>query len=142
MGSLAKKGNYEPELEEADDDEGIESAGLNDFILRDAESPGDPGDGGGEAAEGKGWLKGDAAMLAQAASVVERSGGGLLLEDGEEGEHHKGQAYIDGGRSEKRPRLHRSIRDVSTEVRTEILREGRQLVGGGARWWWGSEREW
>lgn len=65
-------------------------------------------------------------MLAVSASVVNGSGIGLLLEDGEEGQHQEGQAYVDGGRSKKRLRMHPSIRCLSTKAGNSEI--GREIV--------------
>lgn len=76
-----------PEFEEADEDQDIEAAGVENLVLGDGEGEADPGGGGEEAADGEAGVEGDGAVLGEAAGIVDGSIGRLLLEDGEEREN-------------------------------------------------------
>lgn len=80
---------------------------MENFVLRDAKSAGNPRDGREEAAEresGAIFVAAVARALAlalalrfrEAARKVDGIVGGLLLEDGEEGEDENGQPYVYG----------------------------------------------
>lgn len=87
----AYRKEFDAEFEEPDEDEAVEAADLENFVFGDADSAGDPGDGGKEAVDSEGVVEGDVVAKGEAAGVVDAGVGRLFLEDGEEREDDEGE---------------------------------------------------
>lgn len=95
----ARHKEFYTEFEEANNNDSVETCGVDNFVFGDTKSARNPRKRRDESEESEGPVQVNVMVLRETTGEVYEGVGRLLPQNGEESENHHGQAYVYGGRS-------------------------------------------